>query len=114
MRIFISTALLVYLIILFYRRYIPVRGIQSETTNPQKFILDIRAYNETYHPVQSDMQIPYAYLKRYQKEIPHQELHVIANDRLELNLGLRFLVGKGYRVTSYEIVNAVSERRNIS
>nr|WP_318281014.1 sulfurtransferase [Paenibacillus bovis] len=68
-------------------------------------ILDIRDYNVEAHHQQSDIRIPHAYLKRFINEIPNQKLHVIANDRLELNLGLRFLLSKGYRVSSYQISN---------
>lgn len=33
------------------------------------------------------------------------KINVIANDRLELNLGLRYLRSKGYQVASYYISN---------
>ncbi|MFS0672598.1 sulfurtransferase [Ornithinibacillus contaminans] len=96
------------LCIMLYRRYFPVRGIPCKMSGHDKtstVVLDIRDYNiETNHN-QSDMRIPYAYLKRFVQEIPHQTLHVIANDRLELNLGLRYLRSKGYQVASYHISN---------
>lgn len=69
------------------------------------FVLDIRDYNIDVNHKQSDMRLPFAYLKRFIKEIPKDKVHVIAGDRVELNLGLRYLMGKGYRVVSYQIIN---------
>lgn len=67
-------------------------------------ILDLRDYNETSILKNVAMQIPYAYLRRYSSDIPDQPLHVVASNRMELNLGLRFLLKKGYHVSSFEIV----------
>lgn len=49
------------------------------------------------------MNIPYAYLKRSYREIPPVRIHVIAADQLELNLGLRYLKAKGFKVASYSL-----------
>lgn len=71
-------------------------------------LLDIRAYNQKQVDINRDaLNIPYAYLKRFNNEIPHENIHVIASDKLEVNLGLRFLIGKGIKVTSYEISDCV-------
>ncbi len=67
-------------------------------------ILDLRDYNEKGTLKNVAMQIPYAYLRRYYSEIPNQPLHVIAGNRLDLNLGVRFLLRKGYHVNSFEIL----------
>ncbi|CAH0303450.1 MULTISPECIES: hypothetical protein [Peribacillus] len=40
----------------------------------------------------------YAY--SFNEEIPHENIHVIASDKLEMNWGLRFLIGKGNKVIS--------------
>lgn len=96
------------LCILLYRRYFPVRGIPCKITGHDKtstVVLDIRDYNMDTNQDQTSMHIPYAYLKRFVVEIPHQTVHVIATDRLELNLGLRFLRSRGYKVVSYQISN---------
>lgn len=97
------------LCIVFYKRYFPVLGIPCEKFVQDKtntVVLDIRDYNIEANHNQSDMRIPYAYLRRHIREIPHyQKLHVIANDRLELNLGLRYLLKKGYQIVSYQISN---------
>lgn len=92
-----------------YKRYYPVKGIpciqkENGLTDNHITILDIRDYNETTSDSHTDsLNIPYAYLKRFYKEIPRSKIHVIASDKLELNLGLRFLIGNGFDITSYEI-----------
>lgn len=94
--------------ILLYRRYFPVLSIPCKKVDDEKartVVLDIRDYNIDVNHDQSDMHIPYAYLKRFIQEIPRQKLHVIAYDRLELNLGLRYLKSRGYQVASYQINN---------
>lgn len=88
---------------------IPCGKVSDDRTNT--VVLDIRDYNIDVHYNQSDMRIPYAYLKRFIQEIPLQQLHVIAHDRLELNLGLRYLKSRGYQVASYQINNCPCEIR---
>ncbi|MCH1624409.1 sulfurtransferase [Fredinandcohnia sp. SECRCQ15] len=68
-------------------------------------VLDIREYNIDVNHNESDLRIPFSYLKRFNQEIPNEKLHVIANDHLELNLGIRFLLSKGYHIASYQISN---------
>jgi hypothetical protein len=97
-----------FLCIIVYKRYFPVRGIPCKKTGHDKtstVVLDIRDYNIDVNQYQSDLRIPYAYLKRFIQEIPKDNIHVIANDRLELNLGVRYLLAKGYQVASYQISN---------
>jgi hypothetical protein len=94
--------------IIVYKRYFPVLGIPCEKVGHDKtstVVLDIRDYNIDTNQNQSDLRIPYAYLRRFIEEVPNQRLHVIANDRLELNLGLRYLLKKGYQIASYQINN---------
>ncbi|WP_217448320.1 sulfurtransferase [Bacillus tequilensis] len=91
-----------------YRRYYPVTGIscihKEEIEMINMTILDIRHYNDV--PNVSDdrmLHIPYAYLKRFYLEIPRDKIHIIARDRVELHLGVRFLKRKGIHVNSYEL-----------
>ncbi|MEN2767996.1 sulfurtransferase [Ornithinibacillus xuwenensis] len=96
------------LCIMLYRRYFPLVGIPCKKTGHDKtstVVVDIRDYNIGMGNHPSDLRIPYAYLKRFIQEIPNRKLHVIANDRLELNLGVRYLVSKGYQVDSYQLSN---------
>lgn len=103
---FILIVVVLLLCIMLYKRYFPVLDIPCEKIGHDKtsaVVLDIRDYNIDVNHIKSDMRIPYAYLKRFNGEIPNEKLHVIANDRLELNLGVRYLVSKGYHVASYQL-----------
>ncbi|RFU69254.1 sulfurtransferase [Peribacillus saganii] len=90
-----------------YNRYVPVKSIPCNHTgelDPNTIILDIRDYNNKGNDIDpKSVNIPYAYLRRFKSEISPGNIHVVASDRLELNLGLRFLIRKGFNVTSYEI-----------
>lgn len=83
-----------------YRRFVPVRKIPCQSIDPKDgdcFILDIRTYNNRKNEIERDsmLNIPYAKLERYNKEIPSVNLHVVASDRMELNLGIRLMASKG-------------------
>ncbi|WP_338704811.1 sulfurtransferase [Priestia aryabhattai] len=88
-----------------YRRYYPVKRIQCmrelEAKELGRTIVDIRHYHEAHDS--KGLVMPYAYLKRFYLEIPQGSVHVIAEDRVELNLGVRFLRKKGFQVRSYEL-----------
>ncbi|MGG4263855.1 sulfurtransferase [Peribacillus simplex] len=104
--------IIIFLLILIpflYKRYAPVKNIPCQKNEVQDAILlDIRAYNHKRDNADKEvLNIPYAYLKRFNEEIPHENIHVIASDKLEVNLGLRFLIGKGIKVTSYEISDCI-------
>ncbi|WP_052345908.1 hypothetical protein [Paucisalibacillus sp. EB02] len=108
MSIYLSVIAGSLLCIMLYKRYFPVLGIPCKKTGDDKtsiIVLDIRDYNIDVNQDQSNLRIPYAYLKRFIQVIPNQNIHVIANDRLELNLGVRYLLAKGYQVASYQISN---------
>ncbi|WP_230128828.1 sulfurtransferase [Bacillus sp. CECT 9360] len=92
-----------------YKRYYPIKNIpcmdkDNMLKNHGMTILDIRDYNEPTSNRHS-LNIPYAYLARFYKEIPHGKIHVLASNRLELNLGVRFLKRKGINVASYELID---------
>ncbi|PLT32451.1 sulfurtransferase [Bacillus sp. V5-8f] len=92
-----------------YNRYVPVQNVRCNDTGfhePDTTILDIRDYNNKANDIKREsLNIPYAYLRRFNSEITPGKIHVIASNRLELNLGIRFLKRKGFNVTSYEISN---------
>lgn len=68
--------------------------------------IDVRDYNESYkNPVKGAINVPVAYLKRYYFEIPSKDLIVVASNRLEKNVGVRFLRTKGFKVVGYTITN---------
>ncbi|WP_289324640.1 sulfurtransferase [Peribacillus sp. ACCC06369] len=96
----------VILVLFTYKLYVPVKDIPCQKNEVQDAILlDIRAFNHKCDDVDKEvLNIPYAYLKRFNEVIPHENIHVIASDKLEVNLGLRFLIGKGIKVTRLVIV----------
>ena len=77
----------------------------SQLNNDRRKIIDLRDYNvSSESPIDGAMNIPIAYLNRSIREIPNEELHVIASDQLEKNIGIRYLRQKGYQVVGYTIV----------
>ncbi|GIO22286.1 sulfurtransferase [Oceanobacillus sp. J11TS1] len=106
MIIYLLSAVIVLLCYELFRRYFPIKGITCKNRIGEKdiVILDLRGYNEKGTLKNVAMQIPYAYLRRHYSEIPNQSLHVVASDRMDINLGVRFLLRKGYSVSSFEII----------
>ncbi|MEH7378933.1 sulfurtransferase [Bacillus sp. JJ1533] len=107
MVIYLLGVVIAILSIEIYRRYFPVRGISCKKNideNKDIVILDIRDYNDKGILPNVAVQIPYAYFKRFSSEIPDKPLHVVAANRVELNLGLRYLLRKGYHIRSFEIL----------
>lgn len=111
---FIISAVLILLgVILYiaYLRYFPIKGIPCvEITSNQlehaNIKLDVRDYNvSAKKEVNGSIVMPIAYLKRYYREIPNKEVHIIASDRMEKNLGIRFLRNKGYHITGYTLMD---------
>jgi hypothetical protein len=90
-----------------YQRYAPVLGVykvNDYSMFEKEFILDLRDYQTTAkEPINNSINIPYAYLKRFYKEIPTNKLMIIATDSVEKNLAIRFLIKKKFKVTGYLI-----------
>jgi rhodanese-related sulfurtransferase len=90
----------------------PVFGVccselESILNNDEKTILDIRDYNASYKSsVEGAVNIPLSYLNRYAEELSSKEVHLIASNNLEKNVGIRFLRKKGFHVTSYSVVDS--------
>ncbi|MGG3451052.1 sulfurtransferase [Domibacillus aminovorans] len=75
-------------------------------------VLDIRDYHESQKGShKAYLNIPFAYLKRNYREIRYKQVHVIATDQLELNLALRYLKARGFKVTSYSLKNRQSNTK---
>ncbi|TFE02125.1 sulfurtransferase [Jeotgalibacillus salarius] len=95
-------------IISIYKRYAPVSGVQcvpEDEMSSSERILDLRPYNDGTVDRQSTFQqIPYAYLKRFYRELPKENIHVIASDHVDLKLGIRFLKSKGYKVNKMTLL----------
>jgi len=112
----VSAAILIFLI-LFYQRNVPVKGIDSiplgNLHGNDHFYLDLREYNDAETQYSSKtLQIPYAYLGRFYKEIPKGPIHIIAGDRFDLHLGIRFLKRKGFTVSSFTLLDG-SEQTSV-
>jgi len=106
---YIAIFLLSIFFFLLYKRYCPVSGVKrmewSQLNKERRKIIDLRDYNVSYDsPIKGAMNVPIAYLNRNIREIPKEELHVIASDHVEKNIGIRFLRQKGYHVVGYTIV----------
>jgi rhodanese-related sulfurtransferase len=106
--LYVSMFLLFFLSVAIYRRYYPINGIpcihDSDRDETDVVVLDIRDYNEAGEfPVANSLHIPYAYLKRLFSTIPNKPIHVVAQDEVEKNLGIRFLLRHGFHVKSYSL-----------
>ncbi|MCM3571393.1 hypothetical protein [Neobacillus mesonae] len=102
-----------------YKRYFPVFGVQYIHFNDLELdpikIIDVRDYNElSGTPIEGTINIPIAYLKRNNNEIINSDLHLVASNLLEKNIGIRFLRKKGYKVLGYTIIkpNTLSCKEN--
>ncbi|SFC37199.1 hypothetical protein [Bacillus sp. UNCCL81] len=93
-----------------YIRYFPIRDIKcvdsssitSEISTTQ--IIDVRDYNESNKmPIINALNIPIGYLKRSYKDISNIEIHIVASNKLEKNLGIRFLRKKGFKIIGYSL-----------
>jgi hypothetical protein len=91
---------------MFYR-YFPVKGIHC--IPPEKIIidnnltlLDVRDYNvSSSDTVTNALNIPYAYLKRYYREVSGKSIVLIVSDPLLLNVSVRYLRRKNIQVVGY-------------
>ncbi|MFB1082834.1 sulfurtransferase [Jeotgalibacillus sp. JSM ZJ347] len=111
---FLLVAAIVIAFISMYKRYAPVNGVEcvpEDQMNQSKMVVDLRPYNDStvnrYSPFQ---HIPYAYLKRFYKELPKENIHVIASDHVDLKLGIRFLKSKGYKVDKMTLLKQSQAR----
>lgn len=100
------------ILIFVYKRYAPVYGvsvvqsIKSIISNEHTILLDLRDYQTTSkEPIPGSINIPYAYLKRYNKEIPNKPLIIVASDTIEKNLAIRFLLKRRFKILGYLIVD---------
>jgi len=107
-------ALLAIISVPIYTRYFPVRGIEYvsllDIDEGSVKLVDVRDYNQSYKDsIQGAINIPVAYFKRNFGEIPGQEIHIIVSSHVEKNISTRFLRRKGFKVTSYTLIDAKDE-----
>ena len=105
--LYVLAILTVCILYILYKRYIPVGGvdhqdIQLVSGNGNKAIVDLRDYNSVCgNKSEEALHIPIAYIKRQYQEIPNKHVHIIVDNELEKNIGIRLLRRKGVRVVSY-------------
>ncbi|WP_187118794.1 rhodanese-like domain-containing protein [Bacillus marasmi] len=104
--------ILTTIIVLFvlYNRYFPVYGVRYINVEALDLynmnVIDVRDFDESYrNAVVGAINIPIAYLNRNIKEIPKEDLFVVASNSLEKNVGIRLLRKKGFRVIGFSIHN---------
>ncbi|CAM3510430.1 sulfurtransferase [Cytobacillus oceanisediminis] len=97
------------LIIPFFKRYYPVKNIPCyslEQCIPKEdtVLLDVRDYNDSCHcEIPGAINLPIPYIKRYIKEIPHNQIHLVASNSLEKNVGIRMLRKKGFKIVGFSM-----------
>lgn len=101
-------------------RYVPVKGLKEisvQEVGPMKpyLIVDVRQFQTAHHsPVQGSLNMPLAYLTRHFRDITQREVVIIASDKVEVNMSVKFLKRKGYIVHGYhlksEIENTINEQ----
>lgn len=92
-----------------YKRYIPIASVKqaqlNEIDSDSYALLDVRAYNVSYKELVSDaFNLPISYFTRGYKEIPKKPIHLIAENQVEKNIATRLLQQKGFKVTSYSLM----------
>ncbi|WP_210365107.1 sulfurtransferase [Bacillus sp. REN3] len=97
--------IILFLVTLYFNRYVPVRNVPAVATKHEDAILvDLRDYQDSAKdPVQGAINIPCGYLKRYKQEIPDQQIVIIASNEVEKNFGARLLKRYGFNVKGYTI-----------
>ncbi|MEH7438648.1 sulfurtransferase [Neobacillus drentensis] len=97
------------IIVSIYQRYVPVIGIssvQNFSDLGELVLLDLRDYQTSSKEViPNSVNLPYAYLKRYYKEIPKKKLLIIASDSIEKNLAIRFLKKRKFSIYGFIILD---------
>lgn len=109
---YLLAAMLLLLSYHLYRRYFPVCDVPcTDLTKHGNVIVDIRDYSSSAkNPINGAITIPFAYLNRYNHEIPSKEVHLVASDSLEKNVGIRYLRKKGFRVVGYTLTDCHCEK----
>ena len=100
-----SFIICLFLVTLFFNRYVPVRNVPVVKTKQKDAIwVDLRDYQDSAkNPVNGAINIPCGYLKRYIKEIPNEQIVIIASSEVEKNFGARLLKKYGFNVRGYTI-----------
>ncbi|PKR85781.1 hypothetical protein [Heyndrickxia camelliae] len=113
----IITVILLILLSLTYKRYYPIRDVNSVSIDhvcDKIKVIDIRDYNISYNdPIEGSINIPIAYLKRFIHEIPNNDLYLVVSNLLEKNVGVRLLRQFGFNVIGYTVVDSDENNKDI-
>ena len=92
---------------IYFNRYVPVRNVPAVNSKQKDAIwVDLRDYQvSAKNPVNGAINIPCGYLKRYMREIPNQQIVIIASNEVEKNFGARLLRKYGFNVKGYTIAD---------
>lgn len=100
-----------------YKRNFPILDVpcEKEKASRAEITLDIRDYNVSdKEPMTPSVNIPVAYLNRNYKEVRGKQVHVIASNAIEKNVGIRMLRKKGIEVVSYSLTGCgCSNRKSV-
>lgn len=102
--------LFMIIISMVYTRHMPVVGVQSQESlkseDPATVVVDVRDYQTAHKDmIQDAVNIPVGYLKRNYNQIEKQQVHIIAETKLDKNMSIRFLRKKGFTVKNYSLVS---------
>ena len=105
----------IFILYILYKRYMPVAGVHHQDiqigTQDEKVIVDLRDYNNVHANVSEEViHIPIAYIKRKYQEIPDRHVHIIVDNEIEKNMGVRLLRRKGINVVSYTMNDCCSQK----
>lgn len=89
---------------------VPCIDVKHSKLDENRVVVDFRDYNNLADElVFNAIVIPIPYLKRYYQEIPSKQVHVIASNKLEKNIGVRFLQKHGFHVTGYSLAECTCQ-----
>jgi hypothetical protein len=99
-----------------YIRYFPVRGVPCVSSLNQGAdsikMVDVRDYIQSYKDsIPGSANIPVMYLKRNYRELSHMQVFVVASNRLEKNISIRFLRKKDINVVGYRLTSCKCEQK---
>jgi hypothetical protein len=93
----------------YYKSYMAIKSVPCIDVNRSQLddhhvVVDFRDYNNlSENQAFQAIVIPIPYLKRFYHEIPRKHVYVIASNKLEKNIGIRFLQKHGFQVTGYSL-----------
>jgi hypothetical protein len=99
-----------------YLRYFPVRGVPCVSSLNQGAdsikMVDVRDYTQSYKdPIPGSTNIPVMYLNRNYRELSRMQVLVVASNRLEKNISIRFLRKKDINVVGYRLTRCKCKQK---